>query len=293
MQSKFGLVEKVFNVTLEHGEGPIWDDQNNRFYWVDLLKGDLYSGELAKEVFVKYNIGQSLGAIGLSKSDKLILAVENGFGNLSLNSEKLNLINPVKEILDPNVRFNDGIMGPDGCFYAGTMQWDGEDGFGKLYRHNVDGKNEVLLENHTIPNGMGWNNNKDTFFMIDTNHHCMYAYTYNQKTKSLSDRKIFKKFESDEYADGMAIDANDHFWIAMWGGSKIIHLDEKSNLVEEISLPVKYPTSCCFGGINLDILFITSSRLLLSESEKAKDNLAGSCFMISTNTKGKKEFRFG
>jgi len=37
------IIETVFDLSLEHGEGPVWDVATNRLYWVDLFAGDFYS----------------------------------------------------------------------------------------------------------------------------------------------------------------------------------------------------------------------------------------------------------
>jgi sugar lactone lactonase YvrE len=44
---------------------------------------------------------------------------------------------------------------------------------------------------------------------------------------------------------------------------------------------VPRPTSCCFGGDNLDTLFITSASLRLDEAQLASAPLSGSLFALS------------
>ncbi len=289
---KYSSVEQIFNIQMEHGEGPIWDNVTKSFYWVDLLQGDFHKGDLSTKKTEKVNIGQALGVIGLHTANQFILATRDGFGTFDSKSKTFKLINPIPETLDPQVRFNDGVMGPDGKFYAGTMNWEGKEGYGKFFRFNSDGRYDILEQNHCIPNGMGWNMKMDTFFMIDTGHHCIYSFNYIKDSGQLQDKKVFKQFGSNEHPDGMAIDSQNHFWIAMWGSSKIIHLDEKGMFVEEIPLPVKYPTSCCFGGEQLNLLFITSSRLLLNEAERVRDTLSGNNFILETSHRAQKEYRF-
>jgi sugar lactone lactonase YvrE len=43
---------------------------------------------------------------------------------------------------------------------------------------------------------------------------------------------------------------------------------------------------CAFGGENLDILYVTSAREFLSESELLKEPLAGGIFAIDVGVKG-------
>ncbi len=53
-------------------------------------------------------------------------------------------------------------------------------------------------------------------------------------------------------------------------------------LLRTIELPTKTTTSCCFGGPNLDELYVTSARSMISEEElKNKQVLAGSVFRVT------------
>ncbi|MCI4669413.1 MAG: SMP-30/gluconolactonase/LRE family protein [Bacteroidia bacterium] len=285
-------VNPLFDVIAEHGEGPIWDEQKHRFLWVDLLKGEFYEGNHLDGKFRKYSIGQALGVMGNRKARGKVMAVRDGFGLFDEEDDRFVLISPSPEQNNPEVRFNDGVMSPKGQFWAGTMEWDGKNKVGKLFRLNNDLSFSVLEEGLIIPNGMGWNSKEDTYFLTDTEQNCIFAYDYELEHDAISNRRIHIQFDEDVYPDGMAIDANDHFWIAIWNGAKILHLDPIGNFIEEIPLPVPFPTSCCFGGENMDLLFVSSSRYPLDEKGLNEYPLSGSCFLIETESKGKVDKRF-
>ena len=104
--------------------------------------------------------------------------------------------------------------------------------------------------------------------------------------------KDFILFSNNEFPDGMCIDMEGNLWVAMWQGGKISRFDAAGKKVEDIFLPVSCPTSCCFAGENLSTLFITTSQLLLSDSEKKQQPLAGRILSIETNTKGQQSRKF-
>ncbi|WP_194766893.1 SMP-30/gluconolactonase/LRE family protein [Tamlana sp. I1] len=281
-------VQPIFEYTCEHGEGPIWDCETETFYWVDLLKGRIQKGAwLTKKVDI-HTIDQAVGAIALHDNNQIIIAARDGFGIYNELKHTFNLIEPSPIINNKNVRFNDGAIDPVGRFFAGTMEWNGKREKGALYRLDTDHSIHLIEERLTIPNGMGWNKANTTFYMIDTEQHCMFAYDYSMNTGALSNKRIHVQFNNNEFPDGMTIDVNDHFWIALWGGGKIVHLDEKGKKIKDIILPVPYPTSCCFGGPNLDHLLITSSRLVMSAEDILKYPLSGRNLLIKTDSKGKK-----
>jgi gluconolactonase len=53
------------------------------------------------------------------------------------------------------------------------------------------------------------------------------------------------------------------------------------NLIQTVPIPASRVTSVTFGGHNLDILYVTTSRLGLSDEEKKQQPLAGSVFAVS------------
>lgn len=62
-------------------------------------------------------------------------------------------------------------------------------------------------------------------------------------------------------------------WVAHWLGSRVTRWDPSTGkLLRTVKMPVSKVTSCCFGGPNLDELYITSASL---EIDTNKEPLAG------------------
>ena len=60
-----------------------------------------------------------------------------------------------------------------------------------------------------------------------------------------------------------------------------------------INLPVPRPTSCTFGGPNLDILYVTTARIRLSAQQLAEAPLSGSVLAVDVGIKGLPDPAFG
>ena len=60
-----------------------------------------------------------------------------------------------------------------------------------------------------------------------------------------------------------------------------------------VNLPVPRPTSCVFGGADLQTLFVTTARIRLSAAQLTEAPLSGSIFSIDTGIKGLPENIFG
>ncbi len=286
-------VAALFHTIVEHGEGPLWDSVGQKLYWVDLLQGTYYKGDIYTNRVEEFSIGQPLGFLALRKNRRgFVMGVRDGFGFYDEEKDEFDLIDPSPEQNNSEVRFNDGAVDPKGRLFGGTMEWDGAENKGKLFRLNTNRSWSLLEENIHITNGMGWNPEKDTYYMIDTLRHVMYAYDYDSKTGDISNRRIHIQFAENEFPDGMCIDSEGGFWVALWGGSKVVHFNKNRTKLGVISVPVTHPTSCCFGGKDMKTLFITTSKLPLSELERKKNPLAGRLFKIETNTKGQPQERY-
>ncbi|KAG1657631.1 DNA mismatch repair protein MutS [Nymphon striatum] len=161
-----------------------------------LMKLNEIKRDLKDNTIEDYSIGQPLGFLALRENQE--------------------------EQHNSEVRFNDGAVDPKGRIFGGTMEWNGADNKGKLFRLNTDHSWNVLEENIHITNGMGWNPEKDTFFMIDTNRNAVFAYDYEIASGDISNKRTHIQFADTEFPDGMTIDSDGGFWIALWGGGALV-----------------------------------------------------------------------
>jgi sugar lactone lactonase YvrE len=102
-----------------------------------------------------------------------------------------------------------------------------------------------------------------------------------------ANRRVFLEFgEGDGYPDGMTVDAEGCLWIAFWDGSVIRRYAPQGDLLETIGMPVTRPTSCTFGGPDLDRLYVTSASIGLDETALRMQPNAGGLFMVTPGVQG-------
>ncbi|MNI75527.1 SMP-30/Gluconolaconase/LRE-like region [compost metagenome] len=58
-------------------------------------------------------------------------------------------------------------------------------------------------------------------------------------------------------------------------------------------VPADQVTSCCFGGIDLEDLYITTARIGISDERLLETPDAGSVFVIKPGVKGQKTNAYG
>ncbi len=280
------IIETVFDLRMEHGEGPVWDVATNRLYWVDLFAGDFYSGDPANGKFEKKNIGQPIGVVALRENGGVVFAAHGGFGFTAITQDSPVTFFHNPQPYYPETRFNDGKVDPLGNFVAGTMTFDGMKPIGDLFQLRPDQTVQCIGRKLMLSNGMDWSPSGTLFYLADTNKRVVYSYDYNGTDGSISNRKNFIEFGEQEFPDGLCVDAAGNLWIAMWGGGMILQFDNLGNRCSSIELPFTHPTSCCFGGEGLNTLFITSSQHVLTPVEKKTQPLAGKILTIQPGCKG-------
>jgi len=160
-----------------------------------------------------------------------------------------------------------GTCASDGTLFTGYVTYKGQEASkGRLYYLNVFGDltSAIRSEHSCVPSGSAWLG-YDTFFFTDGGSNKVYKCRLqeNDGIKSLTDRKIIFKL-SKESSDvghrlgGVAIDIEGKLWIALTGGSCILRVDPVSGKeVYRLSVPMKYPTSCAFGGYGLSDMYVT------------------------------------
>ena len=287
-------VELLVDAHAQVGEGPLWDEERQVLYWVDILSSLLYIYDPATGENRALDVGRHVGTVVTRASGGLMLAVREGFASFDLETQELTLIaNPEAHITGN--RFNDGKCDPAGRFWAGTMAYENPTNQGSLYRLDTDLSVHKIFGDVAISNGIIWSLDRATMYYIDTLRKNVRAFDYADDTGDISnERVIINVPEEIGMPDGMAIDSEGMLWVAHYGGSCVSRWNPNTaQLLLKIDLPVTQVTACAFGGPNLDTLFITSAAQELDAAELARQPLAGGLFSIKTPYQGVPSFRFG
>jgi len=204
-------------------------------------------------------------------------------------------------------RMNDAKISPEGRLLCGTMSLERtpgicfEEGIGSLYGLDTDHKLKELDSGFTISNGLAWTKDHKTLFFTDSTPRKIYAYDYDAASFTISNRRVAIDFaqwplEDTGLPDGCCIDTNENLWVACYYAGKVICFDTQTGKrLTEVLIPAKGTTSVCFGGANMDELFVTSSRAgRTKEQMEGSEREAGSLFKVTgLNVKGYHMFEFG
>jgi len=162
-----------------------------------------------------------------------------------------------------------------------------------LYRLDLNLKVTKMVDGITISNGIGWSPDNTIMYYVDSTRYVINAFYYDLERDTISNQRPFVQMNADfGIPDGLTVDSEGNVWCAIYGGWKVIRYTPSGEVFSEIKMPVSKPSSCIFGGKDLDELYITSISEGLSEEDKKKELMAGNLFMIKTDVKGLPEPNF-
>ncbi|TRM66189.1 hypothetical protein BD626DRAFT_486977 [Schizophyllum amplum] len=259
------------------GEGPVWDAKTQMLHFVDISDRKVYHLDTNTLDTRVDEFDEKITSIALRPSnDGLACTTQSGYA-LILPSETAGrpqlqyLTQPFPSHIQPHTRFNDGACDSRGRYFAGSM-WNpsrANEISGKLYRYDPalkagDDGCVVLDEGpFTDSNGLGWSPDDRTFYFTDSWAKVIYAYDYDIEAGNISNRRPFidgAALDLPGMFDGLCVDEEGCIWSAMWDGSHLYRFKE-GRVDVVLEFPKVYRvTSCCFGGPNLDQLYITTAH---------------------------------
>lgn len=287
-------IDILVDVKTTLGEGPLWDVDEQRLYWVDSADGRIFRSTADGRELRAWQVPEKIGSMALRKNGGAVVSLARGLHFLDFQSGLLDLI------IDPepnslNNRLNDGKVDKQGRFVVGSMDTKEEGPNGALYRLDPDLSLHTLDTNIMVSNGPCWSPDGNTFYFSDTWSGDIWAYDYDQKTGGISNKRTFTSLQGKAFksSDGATVDAEGYLWNAQVYEGNLVRYAPDGSIDKVIPMPVKNVTSVMFGGPNLDILYVTSmSRPPLPRFPK-DSVLGGSVFAITgLGIKGLPEFRF-
>ena len=285
-------VELALDARAELGEGPVWDAHAACLYFVDILQGQIHRFDPATHAARAFDVGQPVGAIGLTEADDLVLAMRDGFARFDPAQRRVSMIAEV-ETDRADLRMNDGACDRAGRFWAGTMALDERPSAGALYRLDSGGRVETMLRAVTISNGIDWTLDDRRMYYIDSPTQSVDIFDFDVASGAIAHRRRFVWIPpADGVPDGLTVDADGGVWVSLWNGSAVHRYTPDGTLDRIVRLPVTHPTSCAFGGAALRDLYITSASIALDARERERQPHAGGLFRCRPGPAGRAPFRF-
>jgi len=278
------------NIFSTVGEGPHWEESTGKLLCVDILSGTFHKYHVASKTTESISLGDAATFIIPREKQGYVAGLGREIVALDFDEKKTETLASIEKRGEN--RFNDAKCDSSGRLWAGSMGGEPEPAIvdrhkGILGCLDISGTWTQHEDGIDISNGMAWSSDGKTFFYIDSIPRKVFAYDYDSDHGTISNKRIlydFEPFPVNEVGvpDGCCIDADDHLWVAMFFGSRIVEIDTKTGTrLRDISLPTQNITSCCWGGESYSDLYVTCGRRGISdEIFLTSQPLAGSLFCI-------------
>jgi len=268
------------------GESPFWHPDERMLYWVDIPARRIRRAQPDGADLQSWAMPMEPGCIAPALSGGFVIALRDGVYRARSWGGPLSLVARFGHDI-ATTRFNDGKADPAGRFWAGTMYEPRDARKAELYSIDLRGSSgsvgeplvQLKAHNAVIANGLAWSPDTRTVYWADTANHVIYAWDWDAQTNDMHAHRVFRQFPGKPAGwkpgepgyggrpDGAAVDAQGNYWCAMFEGGRLLKFSPSGELLAELAVPVRCPTMPCFGGDDLQTLYVTSASYNRSPEE--------------------------
>lgn len=293
--------ELVFQANDVVGESIVWDQNSSSLLWIDIVDKRIRRLQLESGDYESWETPDIITSIGLRKDGGAVVGLSREVALWDIGGSFEPLAVPEPDI--PDNRLNDGVVGPDGAFWVGSMQNNlNPDGSsremdrssGAVYRITSDGSVSMLTAATIgLTNTLAWMPDR-RFVAGDTLKNVLTVYDYDDVAHTITNPRPFAEPFERGVPDGSCVDAEGYLWnCRVCGGACVVRYSPEGVIDRVVDLPCTWPTSCTFGGADLDTLFITSAQFTMSKEHLEQNPQEGGVFAYKPGVLGKPAFRFG
>ena len=277
-------IEKIWDGAALLGESPLWDHRENCLYWLDIENSLLYRQNGDGTDTTSISLPAPTGSIALWHEGGLIAALGQG---LSLIDTESGIVTPLAPSLaTEDCLMNDGKADRAGNFIFGAKHLLESDAVAGHWRYHT-GQITQQNQRFVVFNGPAFSPAGDRIYFADSPSQKIMTASYDPDRGITSKPDLFVQLSgNDGYPDGMTVDSEGYLWNAQWDGWVITRYSPDGTVDRKIDMPVRRPTSLCFGGPDFKTLYVTSASTRLTPEELAENPDAGALFKIDLDIAG-------
>ena len=281
----------------ELGESPFWHPDEQMLYWVDGIGQQIHRLNVFMGSVESWAMPSEPGCIAPVRSGGLVIALRDGVYRAKDWGGDLQLL--AAAVHDPaTTRFNDGKADPCGRFWAGTLYEPRDANLARLFCLDIESRLVVKAGNAMTGNGLAWSPDASTLYWADTPGHIIRAWDWDSRSNLMSRERVFKQWppKPDGWQpgrsgyvgrpDGAAVDVLGNYYVAMYEGARVLKLAPSGEVLQDIAVPVQCPTMPCFGGADLQTIYLTTARQKRTLAELKRYPESGCVFSMQVDVPG-------
>jgi xylono-1,5-lactonase len=271
------------------GESIIWHAASRNLMWVDLLDPALFVHDLTSGTTARHPLPlpPPIGSIAATTDPKrLIIAHRGGLSLLHLESLQLEFFCDPEQRRDA-IMYNDIKVDRWGRLWVGTSDIKEQESRGALWCVK-DRKTWALADaGFPVSNGPAFSLGGKTMYFNDSAGRRTFAYDISENNFLASNRRLLRDYTQEEgMPDGVVVSANGDLWCAQWAGAALMNLAADGALLQRTEIPAYNVTTLCFGGDELEDVFVTTARDTMTEVLLKEYPLTGSLFRLRNAGQG-------
>ncbi|GAA4991087.1 hypothetical protein GCM10023205_73670 [Yinghuangia aomiensis] len=241
-------------------EGPVWDAKRRRLLWVDIVAGRVHAGKLdgsAIQPAEEFAVGTFAGSVAFTADGELVVAAKEQLTRIRPDGTR---VLGTRILPDGSTRrLNDGAVDPGGRFVVGSLSLHGPGSGECLVVVDHDGTVRVLDEDLTLSNGIAWSADGTCMYSVDTLDGVVHSRAWDPASEVVGPRTDHITL-AGELPDGIAVDADDHLWVAVWGAGQVRRFTPDGRLTGVVHVNAPHTSAVTFAGDDLRTLVITTAR---------------------------------
>ena len=286
------------------GESPFWHSHEQTLYWLDIPGRKILRANVFMGTVESWPMPSEPGCMAPAASGGLVIALRDGIYRARDWCGALTLIQKFDHDT-ATTRFNDGKADTRGRFWAGTIFEPRTSPEAALFSIDCRDQGSPRVQRQagdaTTANGLAWSPDANRVYWADTPRHLIRVWDWNAQTNAMRSERVFKQFplkpgdwkygaaDAGLYAgrpDGAAVDIQGNYYVAMFEGQRVLKLSPAGEVLATLHLPAQCPTMPCFGGADLQTLYVTTARHNRSAQELADFPHSGCVFSTRLDVPG-------
>lgn len=277
--------EPVLHCRNQHAEGVLWDARSRRVLWTDIEGKKLWSYDPRTGSAASVDVPARVCCFAPRAEGGFLVGFAEGFAFYDPESGARRDLAAFEPDL-PNTRLNDGHTDRRGRFVAGGYDEVEKRPVSSVVRLDPDLTATTLFGGVACSNATCFSPDGRTMYFADSFRKTIDAIAYDPATGAVGDRRVLGHIEPPGLPDGACVDAEGFVWVAIWEGHRVERWSPEGRLALTVSVPAWKPTCCAFGGDDLDVLYITTSRLYSTEADLQRDPTAGDLYAFRPGVRG-------
>jgi L-arabinonolactonase len=258
-------IECVLDVDNYLGETPVWSVAEQCLWWVNCEQPfAVHRWNPASGKHDVWPMPMRVGGLVLKAGGRVLVTLADGL--YDFDPATAGLTPRVASPLPAHVKLHECGLDRQGRFWTGGYDHH----FTPTNRSSADAaflrldgdRLTPAIPGISVANGLAFSPDGLTMYASDSPKDIVDAFDLNPATGAVSNRRPFLKVErGDAHIDGATVDAEGGYWFAAVGRSQLRRHRPDGTLDRTIELPFSNPTKLAFGGPDLDVIYVTSTKL--------------------------------